>query len=457
MFKKLLYNVLLGMDNMKNKRYFFLFLLLVSLLVVSITSVQAQDQSQVVLLLDIEGVINPFTARYLDRVISTAPRTNAELVVIKLNTPGGLESSMREMVQTILDSPIPVVVYVTPAGARASSAGLFILMAADIAAMAPTTNVGAATPVAMGGELDDVMSEKSISDAAALIRGLAETHGRNVEWVESAVRESSSLSAREALDENVIDILAVDLDDLLAQLDGKTVGDEPLSLSAPIIQEERMNFVERFYHIITEPNIAYLLLSLGTLFLLAELSDPGLSVAGIGAVVSFIVGFMALGSLPVNWAAVGLLVISVILFVVALLTDTEVIVTVAGLVPFILGSLLLFTPFRPETPIIPELRVSLWLILLMAAIIVFFSLIVLRAILNAMKNPPRMGGEKLVGVKGQAITDLSPDGTIKIQHQTWSATSVSGNVEEGQEVRVVSVKGVRLLVTPLKDIDQLIE
>jgi len=438
---------------MKRIRFFALFLIVISILVINIPA-QAQSQSQVVLLLDIAGVINPFTARYLDRVVSRAPITNAELIVIKLDTPGGLESSMREMVKTILESPIPIVVYVTPAGARASSAGLFILMAGDIAAMAPATNVGAATPVGMGGEIDEVMSEKAISDASALIRGLAEARGRNVEWVETAVRESASLSAREALDENVIEILAVDLDDLLSQLDGRTVRDQPLSLSVPIIQEERMNFVERFYHTITEPNIAYLLLSLGTLFLLAELSDPGLSVAGIGAVVSFIIGFMALGSLPVNWAAVGLLVISVIMFVVALLTDTEVVVTLAGLVPFILGSLLLFTPFRPETPIIPELRVSLWLIIFMAVLIVFFSLIVLRAILNAMKLPARMGVDRFVGNVGQAITDLSPDGEVKIKQQTWSASSVSGNVKAGQQVQVISVTGVRLIVTPIDGVDE---
>lgn len=442
---------------MKNIRFFFLLIFIVSLFVVSIPTTQAQEQSQVVLLLDIEGVINPFTSRYLDRAISIAPMANAELVVIKLNTPGGLESSMREMIQTILDSPIPVVVYVTPAGARASSAGLFILMAADIAAMAPTTNVGAATPVAMGGEMDDVMSEKSISDAAALIRGLAESRGRNVDWVESAVRESTSLSAREALEENVIEVVAVDLDDLLSQLDGRVVRDQTLNLSAPLLQEERMNFVERFYHIITEPNIAFLLLSLGTLFLLAELSDPGLSVAGIGAVVSFIIGFMALGSLPVNWAAVGLLVISVIMFVVALLTDTEVVVTVAGLVPFIMGSLLLFTPFRPETPIIPELQVSLWLIIFMAVLIVFFSLIILRAILNAMNAPARMGVDRFVGAVGQAITDLSPDGKVKISQQTWSASSIGSNVKAGQKVKVISISGVRLLVTPIDDVEQRVE
>jgi membrane-bound serine protease (ClpP class) len=433
-------------------------LLLLSLLVLGLLGlpqpIQSADLSQPVLLLDIEGVINPFTARYLERGLSLAQSSNASLVVIALNTPGGLESSMREMVQAILDSPVPVVVYVTPAGARATSAGLFILLAGDIAAMAPATNVGAATPVAMGGELDEVMSEKSLSDASALVRALAESRGRNVVWAESAVRESLSLTAREALDENVIEILAVDVDDLLSQLDGMTLRGSVLNLSSPVIQEEGMNWVERFYHVITEPNIAYLLLSLGTLFLLAELSDPGLSVAGIGAVLSFIIGFMALGSLPVNWAAIGLLVISVILFVVALLTDTEVVVTLVGLIPFILGSLLLFTPFRPESPAVPEVRVSLWLIILMAALIVFFSLIVLRAILRAIKRPPQMGAERFVGADAVAVTDLAPSGEVNIEHQVWSATSVGGDVKNGENVRVVSVSGVRLLVTPSEKVDE---
>jgi membrane-bound serine protease (ClpP class) len=437
---------------MNRIKLLFLTLIILTFMLAS-QPVQGATQSQRVIQLDIEGVINPFTARYLDRGLALAQSADADLVVITLDTPGGLESSMREMVQSILDSPVPVVVYVFPAGARATSAGLFILLAADIAAMAPATNVGAATPVAMGGELDEVMSEKSLSDAAALIRALAESSGRNVAWAESAVRESLSLTGREALDENVIDILAVDLDDLLTQLDGFEVRGTRLDLSAPVIQVEAMNFVERFYHIITEPNIAYLLLSLGTLFLLAELSDPGLSAAGIGAVLSFIIGFMALGSLPVNWAAIGMLALSVILFVVALLTDTELVVTLVGLIPFIMGSLLLFTPFRPESPAIPEVRVSIWLIFFMAALIVFFSLIVLRAILKAMKRPPQMGAERFIGATARAKTDLSPDGEVHIQHQIWSATSIGGSVHKGDHVRVVSVSGVRLMVTPLVDVD----
>jgi len=413
-----------------------------------VAPVLGQGQGETVILLEVEGVINPFSARYLDRGLGIAQESDAALVVMVLDTPGGLESSMREMVQSILQSPVPVAVFVSPEGARAASAGLFILMAGDIAAMAPATNVGAATPVALGGEMDAVMNEKALNDAAAFVRSLAERNDRNVSWVESAVRDSLSMTSNEAFEENVIDILADDIADLLSQIDGKEVRGTRLDLASFTLQVEPMNWVERFYHTINEPNIAYMLLSLGTLFLLAELSDPGLSVAGIGAGLCFIIGFMALGSLPVNWAAVGMLGLSLILFVVALLTDTEVVVTIAGLVPFILGSLLLFTPFRSESPAAPDLRVSLWLILLMGGLIVFSSLIILRAILKASKRPPQTGAESLIGKTGTAETPLNPNGMVKIERQTWSATTLGETIQEGQTVQVKSVSGVRLMVEP---------
>jgi membrane-bound serine protease (ClpP class) len=432
------------------KKFFISIFLITLIASIGVSPASGADhQSQTILVLDINGVINPFSARYLERGLGIAQRENASLVVMILDTPGGLETSMREMVQSMLQSPIPVVVYVSPEGARATSAGLFLLMAGDVAAMAPATNVGAATPVAFGGEMDEVMSEKALSDSAAFVRSLAERQDRNVEWVESAVRESLSLTSTEALEEGVIDLVARDLDDLLAQLDGQTIGDDRFNLSGSIVQVENMNLVERFYHTINEPNIAYLLLSLGTLFLFVELSDPGLSIAGIGAVLSYIIGFMALGTLPVNWAAIGMLALSLIMFTVALLTDTEVIVTLAGLVPFILGSLLLFTPFRPQSPTLPELRVSLWLILLMAGVIVFFSLIILRAILSASKRPPQTGAESLIGKTAIAETSLTPNGQVKIYHQTWSATSLSEDIQEGQQVLIEDVSGVRLLVAPV--------
>jgi membrane-bound serine protease (ClpP class) len=417
------------------------------LLLSPLTSVEGAPP--VVTVLRVEGVINPFTARYLQRGFNMAEEQNAQLIVITLNTPGGLDSSMREMIEIILASPVPVVVYVEPQGARATSAGLFILMAADVAAMSPATHLGAATPVALGQEIDEVMNEKVLSDASALVRSLAEKHGRNADWAESAVRESLSMTSSEALSANVIDLIVPDMDALIAELDGRVIKNNQLNLSGAVQNLEKMNWLETFFRVITEPNIAYLLLTLGTLLLLTELSNPGLSLAGIGSVLAYVIGFMALGNLPVNWAAILLLILSVIMFVVALLTDTEVIVTIAGLVPFVIGSLMLFTPLRPSSVSLPDLRVSLWLVILAATGVAGFSLIVLRAILRSMKQPPQMGADRLIGKVAVALTDIDPMGQVQIEHQVWSAVCGHGSIKKDEQVRVVGVSGVRLVIEQL--------
>ncbi len=427
------------------KRYLLLLLLLSLLWAAAPLPAQAADGP--VVLLEIEGVINPFTTRYLERGLRLAEQRGAQLVIITLDTPGGLETAMREMVQLLLDSPVPTAVFVAPGGARATSAGLFILLAADVAAMAPATHVGAAHPVPLGTEISDVMDAKMTSDAAALVRSVAAQRGRNADWAERAVRENLSVTAAEALEINVIDVVADDLDALLRQLEGREAGNRTLRPLGATRQVQRMNFSERFFHIITEPNIAYLLLSLGTLLVLAELADPGLSVAGIGAVVAYIVAFMALGSLPVNWAAIALLVLSVVFFVVGLLTDTEIVVSIAGLLPFILGSLLLFAPFTPTSPAVPVVRVNPWLIGLMALAILAFSLLVLRAVIAARRRPPQAGAQRLVGMVGVALTDLAPTGQVRVDLQDWSAVSVSGAIRAGEAVRVERITGVRLYVT----------
>jgi len=427
------------------KRYLLLLVLLSLLWAAAPLPAQAADGP--VVLLEIEGVINPFTTRYLERGLRLAEQRGAQLVIITLDTPGGLETAMREMVQLLLDSPVPTAVFVAPGGARATSAGLFILLAADVAAMAPATHVGAAHPVPLGTEISDVMDAKMTSDAAALVRSVAAQRGRNADWAERAVRENLSVTAAEALEINVIDVVADDLDALLRQLEGREAGNRTLRPLGATRQVQRMNFSERFFHIITEPNIAYLLLSLGTLLVLAELADPGLSVAGIGAVVAYIVAFMALGSLPVNWAAIALLVLSVVFFVVGLLTDTEIVVSIAGLLPFILGSLLLFAPFTPTSPAVPVVRVNPWLIGLMALAILAFSLLVLRAVIAASRRPPQAGAQRLVGMVGVALTDLAPTGQVRVDLQDWSAVSVSGAIRAGEAVRVERITGVRLYVT----------
>ncbi len=426
------------------------FIVLAALLLsVGPAAAQAEAQAAPVVVLDVSGVINPFSARYVERGLALARAENAQLVVVTLDTPGGLETSMRDIVQRLLDTPVPTAVYVTPQGARATSAGMFILLAADVAVMAPATHVGAAHPVPLGAEASDVMDEKATSDAAALVRSLAERHGRNAAWAEDAVRENFSVIASEALEINVIDLIAEDLDDLLLQLDQQEVAGQTLRTADAPVEMRPMNFTERFFHVITEPNIAYLLLSLGTLLVLAELADPALTVAGVGAVIAYVLAFMALGSLPVNWAAIVLLVVSAGLFVLGLLTDTEPIVTFIGLVPFILGSLLLFAPFTPTSPAVPDVQVNPWVIVLVAVSIVGFSFVVFRAIMAVRRQPPRAGAERLVGQEGTALTDLDPGGQVHVEFEDWSAVAVGGNISAGERVRVTGLSGVRLKVEPV--------
>ncbi len=413
-----------------------------------------------VIVAEVRGVINPLTARYLDRTLRLADQRAARALVLVLDTPGGLESAMREMVQALLEAPLPTVVYVAPRGARATSAGLFITLAADVAAMAPATHIGAAHPVPLvgEGETSETMEEKMTSDAAALVRSVAAERGRNAEWAERAVRENLSVTADEALKQGVIDLIAHDLDDLLRQLDGRSVtaawGTVVLRTANALVERHPMNLIERFMHIISDPNIAYLLLSIGTLCLMAELSNPGLSVAGVASVVCFILAFMALGSLPVNWAGVALLALAVVLFAVGLFTETEAIVTVAGLVPFILGSLLLFSPFTPTSPAAPSLRVSPWLIGLMSLGILAFSFLVLRAVIAANRLPPQSGAERLVGRCGVATTDLMPDGQVRVELEDWSAVAVEEGIRAGEPVQVVGVAGVRLRVARIETVEE---
>ncbi|MHB1319733.1 MAG: NfeD family protein [Anaerolineae bacterium] len=405
-----------------------------------------------VVVAEVEGVINPMTARYLERILASARDEGAEALVLLLDTPGGLESAMREMVQVMLDAPLPVIVYVSPAGARATSAGMFIALAGHVAAMAPGTHVGAAHPVPLGMEAGEVMDAKLTSDAVALAQSIASIRGRNVDWPARAVRENSSLLAAEAVEANVVDLLAADLDDLLEQVDGREVTVAGARWTLHTAEADRhvmpMRWSERLIHTITHPDIAYLLLTLGTLLLLAELAEPGLGVGGVGAAVSFVLAFLALGSLPLNWAGIALLAVALVMLAVALLTDADIVVTGAALVPFVLGSLMLYAPFRPTSPAAPDLSVSVWLIALMAVAIAGFSLVVLRAIVKASKLPPQSGAERLIGMHGRALTALAPEGEVRVDLEDWSAVSIGGEVQAGQEIWVVGVSGVRLQVAP---------
>lgn len=422
--------------------------LIVLIGVLQASSVYASP-SDPVILLEVDGIINSFTVRYLERGLQNAEVLDAQLVIIQIDTPGGLDTSMREIIQLLLSANVPVAAFVSPYGARATSAGMFILLAADIAAMAPATHVGAAHPVALGEQPGDVMQNKMIEDATALVRSIAETRGRNAQWAELAVKENLAITAAEAMDLGVIDLIAEDLDDLLQQIStGQQLPVEIDPETTPLIRDD-MNLVERFFHVITEPNIAYLLLTLGAILLFAEFSDPSLSAAGVGAGLAFIIAFLGLGSLPINWAAVGLIALAFVVFLVGLLTDTEPVVSILGLVPFVLGSALLFSPFRASPPATPDVSVNPLVIAFMALTIIGFSFFVLREILAAIRKPPQSGPQRLIGLSAQTLSDLNPHGQVRVETENWSATSIKGEIPANSKVIITGITGVRLEVSPV--------
>ncbi len=416
---------------------------------------QAQDRRPVYIA-EIRGVINPFAARYLDRVLDEARARDAQLVVLKLDTPGGLDSSMREMIQDILASPVPVAVYVTPAGARAASAGLFLLMAGHVAAMAPSTNTGAAHPVGLGGDTDEVMTSKVVNDAAATIRALAEERRRNAEWAERAVRESESVTETEALELNVIDLVARDLDDLLQQIDGRTIrtaqGDVTLDLAGAPRRELTMNLAERFMHLLADPNLAFILLTVGTIGIIAELYNPGALFPGITGVIALILAFLSLGSLPTNWAGVALLALAMGLLVAELYTEGTGILGIGAVVAFLLGGLILFRPLRPGSPALPEIGVDTRLVGGATVLMAAFVLLVATQVARARKAPPLTGYEHYIGQIAEVRQALKPIGRVWFEGQYWFARTKSGEeVAEGQSVRVVGLDGLTLLVEPAED------
>lgn len=434
----------------------FVAMLLLGLLGMGLAmTAQAQDQQGAVYVAEIRGVINPFTARYLDRVLDNARADNAQLVVLKLDTPGGLDSSMREMIQDILTSPVPVAVYVAPSGARAASAGLFLLIAGHVAAMAPSTNTGAAHPVGLGGDTDEVMTSKVVNDAAATIRALAEQRGRNAEWAERAVRESESITETEALELNVIDLIASDLDALLQQLDGETIqtaqGDVTLDLANASRRELSMNIAERLMHLLADPNLAFILLTVGTIGIIAELYNPGALFPGITGVIALILAFLSLGSLPTNWAGVALLALAIGLFIAELNTDGTGILGIGAIAAFLLGGLILFRPLRPASPALPDIHVDTWLVGVATAAMAGFLLVVITQLTRTRKVPPLTGYEHYIGQVASVRQTLCPTGRVWFEGQTWFAkTKGDEEVAEGQSVRVVALEGLTLIVEPIE-------
>jgi membrane-bound serine protease (ClpP class) len=427
------------------------------LLVGVLGAAHAQPPRGAVYLVEIEGIINPPIANYLDRTLTDAATQEASLVVIQMDTPGGLESSTREITQAILASPVPVAVYVAPAGGRAASAGLFILVSSHVAAMAPSTNTGAAHPVGLGGgETDEVMTSKVVNDAAATIRALAEVRGRNADWAEQAVRESVSITEREALSLNIIDIIARDLDDLLQQIDGWTVetavGPVTLEVANAPRYQAAMHFGERFLHVLTDPNIAFILLSVGSIGLIAELYNPGAFFPGITGIISLILAFYALGNLPTNWAGVALIVLAIILFIAEVSTDGTGILGGGAVIAFLLGGLFLFRPFQPASPALPDLSVSLWVIILSTAMMGSFVFLVVGKMIQTRRSPLKTGYEQYIGQEGIVHQKLEPAGRVRFQSQIWFAEARPEQlIAVGQRVRIVAVEGLTLIVEPMEE------
>jgi membrane-bound serine protease (ClpP class) len=403
-------------------------------------------------LLTVEGVINPLTARYLERELSEAATDRAALVVLRIDTPGGLESSMRKMTEAILSSRVPVAVYVAPPGARAASAGMFLTIAAHVAAMAPGTNIGAAHPVGIGGGAgtDTVMTGKVVNDAAALARALATERGRNVAWVEEAVRRSVSITATEALERDVIDLVARDLDELLRRLDGRqlrtSAGEVTVRTAGARLVEQPMRLHERMLHVITDPNVAYLLFTVAMVGIMAELYNPGMIFPGLTGVVSLMLALVAFGSLPINWAGVLLLLLAAGLTIGELYAEGFGVFGVGALVAFVLGSLLLYEPFGVPSPALPAVRVSPWLIAATAAGMGAFLLLVVRALMRAQRVPIGAGPQMLVGRAGVALSNLEPMGQVRVDGEVWSAVAEDEAVSAGESVEVAGVEGVTLRV-----------
>lgn len=410
---------------------------------------QVRAQAPHVLLLKVDGIINPVKERLISRTIRQAEEDRATLLVIELDTPGGLIASTREIVKELLDAPVPVAVYVSPKGARAGSAGTFIAAAANFAVMAPGTNIGAATPVTASGQgLGEALESKVENEAAALIRSIAQERGRNEDKLEETVTRAASLTAREALRSDVVDFIADNLDDLLAQLDGLVVNlpAGPRTLDTKDLGQVRVNknLLENFLELISDPNISFILLTVGGLGIVIEMFNPGLIVPGVIGVICLLLAFLALGNLPVNWAGLAFIMLAVVLAVL----ETQVvgfgILGAGAVVCFIVGGLILF---GGSSPTLPSLGVNRWLLGGFAATFAVTVLFVGRTVHQSRRAAREPTRPAVVGATGTVTEELTPSGIVHVGNETWTAVSEDGNViAVGETVRVAEVNGLILTV-----------
>ena len=416
-------------------------------LVLNISLVSAQK----VVVITINEGINPSTAEYIVQGIEKAKKENAECLIINLNTPGGLLTSTREIVTNILQSQVPVVVYVSPTGAHAGSAGVFITLAANIAAMAPGTNIGAAHPVDMQGKSDAVMNEKVVNDAAAFLRTIAEKRSRNIQWAEDAVRKSEAITEKEALENNVINLIANDQNDLLRQIDGKEIqlnkGPKILHTKNAEVTSLEMGFFQKVLSRISDPNIAYIILMLGFYGLIFELFSPGAIFPGVVGVICLILAFYSMSSMPVNYAGIALIAFGIILFLLEIKIISHGILAIGGIVSVLLGSMILFRTSPAENVV----ALSWSVILTVTGVSALFFLFIVTMGLKAQRSKTVSGAGAMVGKIAQTLNVLDLAGQVSIMGETWNAVSLTEKIDENEKVRIKEIKGLTLYVEPVNE------
>lgn len=424
-------------------------LLSVLILIMTLSGhIQGAEQKSVFDIIIVSATITPPVAEYIVQNIEASAKGSSDGLIILLDTPGGLDLAMRDIAKGILNSSVPVIVYVHPSGARAASAGVIITIAAHIAVMTPGTNIGAAHPVGLGiGGTDKIMMKKVENDAVAYVRGIADKRGRNADWVEKSVRKSESVTAEEALKLKVIDFVAADLKSLLEQIDGKEVtlstGKKVVRTKDVIINEKKMGTRQRILSAISDPNIAYILFLVGLAGLYFEFAHPGVILPGVVGGISLILAFFALQTLPVNYAGVLLILFGLILFIAEIKVISHGLLTVGGIISLVLGSLLLF-----ESPD-PALRVSWSVMIPTLTVICLFFAGVIALVLKAQMRKRRTGKDGMVGEEGRAVTDVHETGKVFIKGEYWDAAS-DKPLEKGRKVKIVKVEGLKIKVIEIE-------
>lgn len=445
-------------------KWFIQLLLLAGLLMTGIAPAMSAQADNIAYLLQINGVINPATADYFDRGMAKAQQENAQFVLLEMDTPGGLDLSMRDIIKKIIASPIPIITYVAPSGSRAASAGTYILYASHIAAMAPATNLGAATPVQLkptftpdtdtGSDKDnkaksssdgDAMQHKIMNDAVAYIRGLAKLRGRNQQWAEQAVRQAASLTAKEALKNNVIELIADNQSDLLKQLNGKKVtvlgSDITLHTDGLLLRHYLPDWRTKLLNIITDPNIAYILMMIGIYGLIFEFANPGSVVPGTVGAICLLLALFSFQILPINYAGLALILLGIALMIAEAFQPSFGMLGLGGAVSFMAGSLMLI-----DTDM-PGYGINLGLIAGFTVATVGFFVLALGLVFKARHNPIVSGKEEMIGAECVALENFADQGRVRVHSETWTAQT-STPIEKGQKARVTAMDGLILSIVP---------